>query len=121
VGICHQGLRSLTEEPPRAQRKVERLTRNPEKLANAGWNDTLGRKRFFRTHRPPYPFRRGLVTTWQETKNSYMTMDLNKKVGNNVNGATFQRGGGFASGKKVAPLMSLPTFFYKLTKLNKQN
>src|SRR6218665_1929969 len=50
---------------------VGRLTRNPEKLANAGgrcWKDTLGRKRSFGTHRPPYPTRRGLVTTWQETK-----------------------------------------------------
>src|SRR6218665_206193 len=45
--------------------------RNPEKLANAGdrcWKDTLGRKRSFRTHRPPDPTRRGLVTAWQETK-----------------------------------------------------
>src|SRR6218665_2665352 len=58
-------------KPPRALREVERLTRNPEKLANAGgrcWKDTLGRKRSFGTHRPPYPTRRGLVTTWQETK-----------------------------------------------------
>src|SRR6218665_189760 len=71
VGLDHQGGRSLTEEPPRALREVERLTRNPEKLANAsfrGWKDTLGRKRSFGTHRPPYPPRRGLVTTWQETK-----------------------------------------------------
>ena len=45
--------------------------RNPEKLANADgrcWKDTLGRKRSFKTHRPPYPTRRGLVTAWQETK-----------------------------------------------------
>jgi len=26
----------LAEEPPRALREVDRLTRNPEKLANAG-------------------------------------------------------------------------------------
>ena len=39
-------------------REVERLTRNPEKLANADgrcWKDTLGRNRSFKTHRPPYP------------------------------------------------------------------
>src|SRR6218665_2572980 len=45
--------------------------RNPEKLANADgrcWKDTLWRKRSFKTHRPPYPTRRGLVTAWQETK-----------------------------------------------------
>src|SRR6218665_1971419 len=56
------------EEPPRALREVER---NPEKLANADgrcWKDTLGRKRSFKTHRPPFPTRRGLVTAWQETK-----------------------------------------------------
>jgi len=66
----------LAEEPPRALRDVKRLTRNPEKLANAGgrcWKVTFGRKRSFKTHRPPYPTRRGLVTAWQETKNSYMT------------------------------------------------
>src|SRR6218665_3797626 len=47
------------------------LCENPEKLANAGgrcWKDTLGRKRSIRTHQPPYPTRRGLVTTWQEIK-----------------------------------------------------
>jgi|SRR6218665_1127139 len=52
------------EEPPRAPLEVERLARNPEKLANADgrcWKDTLGRKRSFRTHRPPYPNRRGLA------------------------------------------------------------
>ena len=32
------------------------------------WKDTLGRKKTFKTHRPPYPTRRGLVTAWQETK-----------------------------------------------------
>src|SRR6218665_85780 len=40
-------------------------------MANADgrcWKDTLGRKRSFKTHRPPYPTRRGLVTAWQETK-----------------------------------------------------
>src|SRR6218665_258961 len=71
VGLCHQGRRPLAEEPPRALREVERLTRNPEKLANADgrcWNLTLGRKRSFKTHWPPYPTRRGLVTAWQETK-----------------------------------------------------
>src|SRR6218665_1278531 len=55
----------------RALREVERLTRNPEKLANADgrcWKDTLERKRSFKTQRPPYPTRRGLVTAWQETK-----------------------------------------------------
>src|SRR6218665_903170 len=71
VGLDHQGRRSLTEEPPRALCEVERLTRNPEKLANADgrcWKDTLGQKRSFKTHRPPYSTRRGLVTAWQETK-----------------------------------------------------
>jgi len=66
-------MNELVEEPPRVLCEVERLTRNPEKLANAGdrcWKDTLRRKRAFRTHRPPYPTspRRGLVTTRQETK-----------------------------------------------------
>src|SRR6218665_1155758 len=63
--------RPLAEEPRRALREVERLIRNPEKLANANGRcckDTLGRKRSFKTHRPPYPTRRGLVTAWQETK-----------------------------------------------------
>jgi len=71
VGLCHQGWRPLAEEPHRALREVERFTRNPEKLANADgrcWKDTLGRKRSCKTHRPPYPTRRGLVTAWQETK-----------------------------------------------------
>ena len=57
--------------PPRAQREVERLTRNPEKLANAGgrcWKDSLGRNKSFRTHQPPYPTRRRLV---KRPKNSY--------------------------------------------------
>src|SRR6218665_3625063 len=66
-----QGGKPLAEEPPRALREVKRLTRNPEKLANADarcWKDTLGRKRSFKTHRSPYHTRRGLVTTWQETK-----------------------------------------------------
>ena len=50
---------------------MERLTRNPEKLASAGsrcGKDTLGRKKSFGTHRPPYSTRRKLVITWQETK-----------------------------------------------------
>src|SRR6218665_953923 len=62
---------AIRGEGHRALREVERLTRNPEKLANAGgrcWKDTLGRKRSFKTYRPPYPTRRGLVTAWQETK-----------------------------------------------------
>src|SRR6218665_4147556 len=68
------GGRPLAEEPPRPLREVDRLTRNPEKLANADgrcWKDTLGRKRSFKTHRPPCPTRRGLViaySAWQETK-----------------------------------------------------
>ena len=70
-GSMPSGMKALAKEPPRALREVERLTRNPEKLANAGnrcWKDTLGQKRSFKTHRPPYPTRRGLVTAWQETK-----------------------------------------------------
>src|SRR6218665_1042185 len=52
--------------------EVERLTKNPEKLANAGgrcWNleGHLRAKRSFRTHRPPYPTMRGLITAFQET------------------------------------------------------
>jgi len=50
---------------------VEKLTRNPKKLANAGgrcWKGTLGQNRLLRTHWPPYLTRRGLVTAWQETK-----------------------------------------------------
>src|SRR6218665_1973017 len=35
VGRWHQRGRPLAEDPPRALREVERLTRNPEKLANA--------------------------------------------------------------------------------------
>ena len=84
LGLCHQGWRPLAEEPCRALREVERLTRNPEKLANAGgrcWKDTLGRKRSFRTHRPPYPTRRGLVSAWQETKKF-----LHKKSGRTMSG-----------------------------------
>jgi len=57
--------------PPRALREVERITRNPEKLANVGgrcWKDSLGRHESFRTHQPPYSTRRRLVTAWQETK-----------------------------------------------------
>ena len=75
---CHQGWRPLAKEPPRALREVDMLTRNPEKLANAGgrcWKDTLGQKRSFRTHRPPYPTRRGLVTAWQETKKLLVSLD----------------------------------------------
>ena len=56
------GVRPLAEEPPRALREVDRLTRNPEKLANAGsrcWKDILGRKRTFRTHTLPYQERIG--------------------------------------------------------------
>jgi len=63
------------EEPPRALREVDRLTRNPEKLANASgryWKDTLGRKRSFKTHRPDYPARRGLVTSWQNGQETLM-------------------------------------------------
>jgi len=44
VGLCHQRWRPLAEEPPRVLHEVERLTRNPEKLANADgrcWKDTL--------------------------------------------------------------------------------
>src|SRR6218665_688280 len=59
--------------PPRALCEVERLTRNPEKLANASgrcWKDSLGRNKSFsfRTHQPPYRPRRRMVTAWQETK-----------------------------------------------------
>jgi len=71
VGECLVTLWPFAEEPHRALREVDRLTRNPEKLANAGgmcWKDTLGRKGSFRTHQPPSPTRRGLVTAWQETK-----------------------------------------------------
>src|SRR6218665_3812622 len=42
----------MAEEPTRALREVERLTRNPENLANADgrcWKDTLGRRRSFKT------------------------------------------------------------------------
>src|SRR6218665_878630 len=76
AGAMPSGVKAMAEEPPRALREVERLSRNPEKLANADgrfWKDTIGRKRSFKTHRPPYPTKRGLVTDWQETKNSYMT------------------------------------------------
>src|SRR6218665_2556400 len=58
------------EEPPRALRVVDRLTRNPENLANAvgrSWKDTSGCKRYFKTHPPPYPTRRGLVTPGEKT------------------------------------------------------
>src|SRR6218665_665619 len=56
VRLCHQGWRPLAEEPPRALREVERLSRNPEKLANAGgrcWKYTLGQKWSFNPL--PYP------------------------------------------------------------------
>ena len=62
MGLCHQGWRPLAEEPPWALRKVDcRLTRNHEKLANAGcrcWKDSSGRKRSFRTT--------GFLTLYQE-------------------------------------------------------
>ena len=70
-------------------REVERLTRNPEKLANADgrfWKDTLGRKRSFETHRPTYPTRRGLVTAWQETKKL-----LHDESGRTMSGRTRRR------------------------------
>ena len=57
--------------PPRTLCELERLTRNPEKLANASgrcWKDSLKQNKSFRTHQPPYPTRRRLVTTWQEAK-----------------------------------------------------
>src|SRR6218665_838191 len=76
-------------EPPRVLREVERLTRNPEKLANADgrcWKDTLGRKMSFKTHRPPYPTRRGLVTAWQETKKL-----LHDESGRTMSGRTCRR------------------------------
>jgi len=75
VRLCHQRWRPLAEEPPKALREVERLTKNPEKLANAGgtcWKGTLGQKRSFRTHRTSYPISRGFVTAWQKTKSLWM-------------------------------------------------
>jgi len=75
VGLCHQGWRPLAEEPPRALHEVERLTRNPEKLANTDgrcWKDTLGRKRSFKTHRPPYPTRGDWSPPGKIPRNSYM-------------------------------------------------
>src|SRR6218665_2834221 len=67
------GVNRICQIPPRALCEVERLTRNPEKLDNAGgrcWKDSLGRNKFFscRIHQPPYPPRRRLITAWQETK-----------------------------------------------------
>ena len=47
-GAMPSGEKAPAEEPPRALREVDRLTRNPEKLANAGgrcWKDILERKR----------------------------------------------------------------------------
>ena len=68
---------------------MERLTRNPEKLANVDgrcWKDTLGRKRSLKTHRPPYPTRRGgLVTAWQDTKKL-----LHDESGRAVSGRTWR-------------------------------
>jgi len=49
----------LAEEPPWAPHKVERLTRNPEKLANADgrcWKDTLRRKMSFRDPPASLPY-----------------------------------------------------------------
>ena len=45
-----------------------KMTVIPDNTCTMCWKDTLGRKRSFKTHRPPYPTRRGLVTAWQETK-----------------------------------------------------
>ena len=62
---------SLAEEHPRALREVERLIRNPESWLTqmTGVGKTLyRRKRSFKTHRPSYPTRRGLVTAFQESK-----------------------------------------------------
>ena len=75
--------------PPRALHEVERLTRNPEKLANTDgrfWKDSLGRKRSFKSNRPPYPTRRGLVTAWQETKKL-----LHHESGQTMSGRTWRR------------------------------
>ena len=82
VRLCHQGWRPLAEELPRALGEVDSLTRNPEKLANAFGRcrkDTLGRKMSFRTHRPPYPTRRGLVTAW-------LARDQETLTGRNLDG-----------------------------------
>ena len=75
VGLCHQWWRPFAEEHPRALREVERLTRNPEKLANADgcWKDTLGWKRSFKTHRPPYPTMEDWSPPGKRPRNSYMT------------------------------------------------
>jgi len=90
------------EEPPRALREVERLTRNPEKLANAGgrcWKDTLGSKRSFKTHRPPYPARRGLITAWQKDQETLIKMEPITNVGNDVNGSRTRSRNGVESGR----------------------
>src|SRR6218665_3825012 len=43
--------------------------RSPKSLGTAA----LGRKRSFKTHRPPYPTRRGLITPGKRPRNSYIT------------------------------------------------
>jgi len=78
----------LTEEPPRALREVERFIRNHEKLPNAGGaGDTLGRKKSFRTHRPPYTLPgQDWSPPGKRPRNSYMT-----KSGWTVSGKTWRR------------------------------
>src|SRR6218665_3431387 len=68
--------------PPMALREVERHTRNPEKLANAGgrcWKDSLGRNKSFRTYHPPYPPRRRLVTETKKLLQEEIWMDNVRK------------------------------------------
>ena len=43
LGLCHQWRRLLAEVPPRALREVDRPSRNPEKLANVGGNQSQNR------------------------------------------------------------------------------
>jgi len=83
------------EEPPRALREVDRLTRkgrNPEKLANTGircWKETLDRKkspRLIDLLSKFLPYRRGLVTAWQKDQEAFMKWNQTEKVGNDVNG-----------------------------------
>jgi len=68
------------EEPPRALREVDRLTRNPEKLANSGgrcWKDILRAKEVTKTHRYLYPTR--LVTAWKNDQETLMKWNQTQK------------------------------------------
>src|ERR1043165_3065874 len=92
----------MAEEPPWALREVDRLIRNPEKDGQRRRQVLEGHLRAKEPDRPT-----GLLTlpgeNWsspgKRDQETFMRMKLNRKVGNDVNGASIQRNRGFASGR----------------------